>query len=58
MKQSSKATLVCIIYINTGSTFLSLMALFSAFQVTVKANYQETFCSNIKDVQFHLKTSN
>lgn len=33
------------------------MTLFSIFQVTVMANQKETFCSNIKEVKFRLKTS-
>lgn len=46
-----------VIYIKHWVTCLFLMALFSVFQVTVMAIQKETFCSNIEDVKFHLKTS-
>lgn len=35
---------------NTSSIFLSLISLFSAFQVTVMANQNEIFCSNMEGV--------
>ena len=49
-KPSPKVIEYSLSTFNTSSIFLSLISLFSTFQVTVMANQNEIFCSNMEGV--------